>query len=323
MAALAGLLAISAAWAQEACPVIAPIARLESAPIYLDRQGSVPDKQVEQANERGVAGLRSLYEAMGRAADGRDPAGCARQLERAWAKADALMAKPATGAGDVERVMAAVALNGLAVRARAGGAPVDPEVTAWLGRLTAKVRAAYSRDSLAGTPYYRNNVFFWSGVAQGLHAAASGDASFRASSDQVWRDAMERIDADGYVAPELARAGRSLIYHQFALSALLVLRATREALGLPIPERDEERLSRLADTIGRGLCDSSEFDRRSVSKTPQEKPGEWGARVASVFGEDMLGADWRRCGVWPKGLVDIKLGGDLVKLRDALAAARR
>lgn len=319
----------NASLAQEnfSCPRITPVKRIEGVDIYNDAVGAIPDPAREGRNAELRADLtdflRLLHHTYDISVDVTPSTRCADVAIREWAKAHALMLSPTSSSPRVERVLTAVALNSFFLKRSQAGQYPSVEELAWLRDLTSVVADDYNRESMANTPFYRNNVYFWSSAAQGLHAVLTRDTIFIAFSDQAWRDAMERIDADGYIEPELKRGRRALVYHQFAYSALLILRQTRFALGLPVSEADQAAMQRLADAIGLALCDPSEMASRA-STPDQEQPGVWGFRVPTVFGADLNGETWRRCGITPTGaIVDLRIGGDLTAARRALEQAAR
>lgn len=313
-----------AAAAQDACPRIMPLKRLKAVNIYFDSKGAMPDQQAQQHNAEQRAELTAFLKLLHEAYDKQSAIGkqaCASELITRWASDEALLLPPTAATARVERVLAAVAINSMLVkRARAGALPSKHELE-WIRKLTEAVGRDYHRDALAGTPFFRNNTYFWSMAAQGLHAVLTGDSYFINVSDIGWRDALAMIDAEGFLAAELKRGRRAIVYHQFSYSALLILRETRYALGLGVTAADLRAMRRLSGTIGKALCGDGRMLARAQVRD-LEKPGDWGFRVASVFGLDINGADWDRCGTFIKDPVDLRLGGDLKATKRALAPIR-
>ena len=130
--------------------------------------------------------------------------------------------------------------------------------------------------------------------------------------DETWKYAMSAIRDDGYLDSELARGSRALVYHQYALSALVTLREIRRALGLNPTQAEQRKLKLLADAIGKALCHPEEMSR-AASAASQEKPGEWGFREIAAYGKDLMSPDWVSCGVPVRNYFDINNGGDQTK----------
>lgn len=306
--------------AQQVCPRILPLARIEGINIYSDAKGSLPDQKAQQHNAEKRAELTAFLKLLHDVYDKRQAAGnttCANDIVARWASDRALLLPPVSASARIERVLAAVAINSMLIkRARAGDRPTERELQ-WVRDLTDAVGRDYNRNALAGTPFFRNNVYFWSMAAHGLHAVLTRDRRFVDVSNTGWRDALATIDAEGFLATELQRGRRAIVYHQFAYSALLILRETRYALGLPVTAADLGTMGRLANAIGKALCgDGRMLARAKVHDL--ERPGDWGFRVASAFGLDINGADWERCGIMIKAPVDLRIGGDLEATRRAL-----
>lgn len=292
-------------------------------PIYADHsRGDRADPRAEQRNSDLRQELTTFIRILHDAYDRGERTDCARAALSSWAEAKALLVAPVDANARVERVLAAVALNALAIKGSAHGERPGPTELSWLRNLTLAVSHDYGRDSLRGTPYFRNNVFFWASAAVGLHAVLTRDPVMIAAADQAWRDVIGQIDVNGLLTAELKRGRRALVYHQFAFSALLILREARIALGQPVSAADGAAVQRLADVIGKALCEPGELSARA-EETEIEKPGGWGGRVASAFGADVIGADWKRCAAPPAGTVDLRLGGDIARTREAIRRQAR
>src|SRR4030088_3507613 len=110
-------------------------------------------------------------------------------------------------------------------------------------------------------------------------------------------------------------------YHMFSLSATLVLRSARTALGPPETADDKHRLRLLADMIGRTLCDPREMER--TAKATQEVPGDWAYRVPIGYGFDLLNGHWSRCARPKADLSDPTSGGNARHSADVLSRLAR
>jgi hypothetical protein len=192
---------------------------------------------------------------------------------------------------------------------------MDPNMLAWLRSLIRANMISYERAT------NRGNLRIWSAAAAALYALIESDANALHFQDRIWREAMAAIHNDGTIDVEVARSHRALIYHMFSLSATLVLRSARTALGPPETADDKHRLRLLADMIGRTLCDPREMER--TAKATQEVPGDWAYRVPIGYGFDLLNGDWSRCGRPKADLSDPTSGGNARHSVDVLSRLAR
>jgi len=302
------------------CPIIPPVPKVQAQNIYADESGSVALRGIEENNRKLTANitamLQQLHATFDRPSSSRQKQ-CAADLLDRWAKGGALLQAPETATARVERVLLALAINIAILKQKSSGYDVTANELAWTQQLTEAVESDYGADALVGTRYYRNNTFFWTGAVFAVHAVVTGQELDRRKAFRAWRQAIARIDNQGYLPAELQRGSRALIYHQFSLSALLITRSAIQALGGTASREEKDALQRLAATIGKALCDATDLSRLAGSKT-QEAPGEWGFRVSSVFAHDLTDSNWTTCGKTNVSNVDIKLGGDLEQTKRAL-----
>jgi poly(beta-D-mannuronate) lyase len=301
------------------CPPHPPVTIVDATPMYSDAKGSITDPQQAARSRQQLAGIEAFYAWVEQTLDGpADPAAiaCAWDEFGQWAQAGALL-QTASNEAAIQRLEYLVGLNLIALKFRAHGHPPTPAMLGWIGALVTKVMENYQHNP---RPDIRGNLFYWSGVDAALfallahHAAAPGAsdapayAEALAYQDAVWREAIGDIQPDGTLVREMKRGQRALIYHQFAFSALLVLRAAREALGRPVSAGDDARLHLLADMIGRSLCHGETLARQAgVAKL--ELPGEWGYRMISGFAQGFLSPQWQACGVAVHNAADVRFGG--------------
>jgi poly(beta-D-mannuronate) lyase len=263
-----------------------------------------------------MSGLNDFMASIERAVDAPAPkrdgqeVRCALQALRSWAQARALTEEPGNTGGKVERLEHLVGLNLIALKARMDGLDLPPETMGWLGELERWIIADYAQQE------QRNNLYDWSGASAALSTLLTGDRAAREYQDRVWHEALRKIRPDGSLDQEMERSHRALIYHQFAFSALLVLRTARGGLHDPVTQDDDAALRRLADRIGQGLCRPETM--AAAAHAEQELPGDWGYRIPVVFGAGLLSQDWTRCGHRPQALNDIRMGGDLERSLQAI-----
>lgn len=292
-----------------------PIVTAESGvSFYSDRAGSVSDPHLVQQNVQALSNVRDFMACLERAVDGPGGAGAVVPAYRAlgrWAAAGALMQTPPNTEGRVARALMSAGFGLIILKFRANGMPDDPVIDRWYAGLAAAVTDDY-RD-------FRGNVYPWVGATNALSALISGDPNGRAFQDTAWRTELAQVQDDGTLAPELARSGRALVYHQLAASGLLVLHQARRALGIADDPRSMTRLKTLLQLVGTSLCDSGSLGR--LAGAAQEKPGSWGFRVAYGFGGGLLPDGWTRCGPPKPDFNAVDYGGDTRKSAAAVAAA--
>ncbi|MEQ1615365.1 MAG: alginate lyase family protein, partial [Hyphomicrobiaceae bacterium] len=108
----------------------------------------------------------------------------------------------------------------------------------------------------------------------GLGIAATALAT---DSDRHWQiaraimaDAARDIAADGTLPMEIARGGRAIHYHAFAVMPLVVLAELGRARGEDWYALGDGALHRLVDVTLRGLADPALFDR--LAQVAQQRP---------------------------------------------------
>jgi poly(beta-D-mannuronate) lyase len=313
-----------------ACPSFAPVAKVGGVNIYVDQRGagSIPDRAREQQTANAQQTILSFLSYLEGTVDGTNSAldaqqqGCLRGLLDRWAGAHALMLPPDAATPRVDRIFFSIALNVVALKQRWRGMKVDPTELSWLRNLTTAVTRDYGRDTLRGTPFFRNNTYFWAAVAAGTYSLLADDTTLFQFQDVAWSDDLALVRDDGTLAAELYRGRRALIYHMSSLGALFMLKDVRSALGLPITAQDLARLNRLATAVGRTLCDPSWMAVRAKVKD-QERPGEWGFRVISAYNSDVADHQWLKCGMVLPNPAEIRVGGNMQDMRRAINVAAR
>jgi poly(beta-D-mannuronate) lyase len=304
-----------------ACPSYPPVLNLSAETMYTDAKGSMADQTAIQNNNAKQAPIIDFISYAAASLDGAPPwrkatdlsASCANGLLESWAKANAL--STVVGAdgkynkqADAERQEFTRSFVILALKARQQGMQLGPDVIPWLGRLVDDNDRHWQEMSL------RTNLYDWAGATAAAYFLLAPDKDAYDFQNQVWAEALAAIRDDGYLDAELGRGIRALVYHQYALSALLTLREARRAMGIPILDAEQRRLKLLADRVGAALCHPDEMaSKAGVAKV--EIPGEWGFREMAAYGTDLVDADWRQCGVTVKNFVDTKNGGDQLKTR--------
>jgi hypothetical protein len=277
---------------------------------YTDVRGSIVNPAMERQNDQLKSGVTSFMAYAEKALDGPPSAAdkaviaCAYNTFESWAQAGALTKRPPKfdRQGIIDTHQFLIGLNVLALKFKASGYPIGAAVMQWLRTLNDQEIQYFMTSPRSG------NLYYWSGAAIALFAVLSHDNAAINYQNQVWNDAMSSIAPDGSLASEMKRGGRTLIYHMYSLSAILVQRAARQALGFQTSPSDMARLKSLAALIGRVLCDPRVMEG-AAQATTMEKPADWGFRVPVAFGADLLTPDWSRCGISHPTGADVPAGG--------------
>lgn len=236
----------------DACPLFPPVGAAKGVTFYTDEHGSKADPKLEAENDNLNKSITDFLRYAETAADGafdRAPTpalGCAFRTFDAWASADALLEKAATRQAAtrqaaIDQVGFVAALDVLALKFKAEGLVLTAAELSWLDRLNRPVIDGSRRSST------RTNLYSWIGFGAAAYALVSGDEDAKQFQNAVWRFAVSAIDPRGYIGTEVSRGGRALIYHQFGLSALLMLREARRKLRIEDKAGDEQALTRLSD----------------------------------------------------------------------------
>ena len=302
-----------------ACPYFAVVPRVRGVPFYTDKAGSVVNPVAQRRNEAAQAPINNMLLYVETALDAeqrRSPkTDCAFATIEDWAEGEAMTKRPQNFEGVVRRQDYVIGLGVIALKFARLGYLITPTMLRWLRTLVNSVDGEYRRNDL------RNNLYAWAGVAAASYALVMPYPPAIDFEDEVWRTTVHQITANGFLPKELTRAHRALIYHQYAFSALLMLRQMRLALGESESVGDHAALQRLSVRISSSLCDPQPM--AAASGATQEMPDQTAFRVPDTFGDDLLDPNWAKCGITPPHYNDVSLGGQLDLTARLLGAAPR
>jgi poly(beta-D-mannuronate) lyase len=292
-----------------ACPSFAPVMALDLENIYHDPRSSVPDVRAEERNGIRLKHVIDFMQFIEQKLDRRDldtaQRVCAFDNFRSWAVAGALTNQPFvkySREGTITRNQDLLGMLVIAIKFKESGFFLDDAILDWLGTLTQQEMDFFERAT------NRSNLYYWSGAAAALLALIDREPRALTYQERVWQAAILDIQYDGTLVAEMARGQRALIYHMYAFSALLMLRAAREPLGYQTSGAAAARLRLLAGTIGRALCNPQLMGKLASANI--ETPGNWAYRIPAGLGRDLISSDWSRCGNLIGNTVDIGFGGD-------------
>lgn len=307
------------------CPAPPPPVRDLAPPrFYGDAKGSKIDADLQRQHKEAVepltAFLRRVVADTDKAVTRRDAqaARCPLAWIEAWAAGGAWLGQMGTKQAEYQRKwdLAGVALAYLKLRPYA-----DPRQRAviepWLNQFAGVALAFF--DDRART---RNNHWYWLGLGLAAVSLATDTPRHWDAARGIFRDGLKDIAADGTLPLELARAGRALHYHAFAVTPLVAMAELARLRGEDWYGLGGGALHRLIRLTFDGLADPAVFER--LARHPQERPPGTGAGWLALYG-DRFPERLPRASVdrpWPD--VPHKhrwLGGDVRQLRAAIPPA--
>jgi poly(beta-D-mannuronate) lyase len=191
-----------------------------------------------------------------------EPAACALTWLDSWASADAMLGQfNSPGAHHQRRwTLGGLALAYLKIRNAPGlDAAAKRRVEQWFTKLSdadAPYYGKWSRQS------YSNHIFWWA-LALTATGVATSDRAMFDHGVTIYRAALEDIQPDGTLPLEMARKGRALGYHIFALTPLVMIAEIGAANGLDLYAGQGGALHRLAQRVLDGLVDPDWFAART------------------------------------------------------------
>lgn len=238
---------------------------------------------------------------------------CALRWLRNWADGGAYLGKIAGKQAEAQRRwdLAGLALGYLKLK-RAASEADRAAIEPWLLRMA---DAAYAHFDDPGIK--RNNHWYWLGLGQGAVGLATGSEPHWQRAKAIMLDATQAITADGTLPLELAREGRALHYHAFAVMPLVALAELGFARSDDWYAQSDGALHRLVAKTAEGIKDPSTFDK--LAGHAQARPVKSGAGWVSLYNERFIG----RLGTRPEQPVGHRyLGGDVLVLRTVLDGIR-
>jgi poly(beta-D-mannuronate) lyase len=299
-----------------ACPTPAvPIVDLDLPSYYSDAARSVIDLERSRLTAERAKPVRLFLAQMASVADrahagDEAAAGCALDRMAHWAGAGALTGEMTQqGVYEMTWTTAGLALAYLKLRNVPGlDAAKQKTVEAWLGRLAAKIRPPFDRPNRIDS---RNNHAYWAGLAVAAVGVATDKEPLLEWGVERYRVGLNEIAEDGTLPLELARRGRALHYHLFALSPLVLMAELGAANGLDLYEEYDGALHRLVRRAVEAIDDRKGFSALAgANQVPLRLAGDEAAWLApySVRFDD---ADVRRLAAAARTIRAPRLGGDL------------
>ena len=167
-------------------------------------------------------------------------------------------------------VVGAVAIAYLKVRETGDATPQQTEMIAnWLHSVGQQTRGYYDDHKKSGGDK-GNNHLYWAGVELAAIGVAANNRSDFDWAMATYDNGVDQIRPDGTLPLEMARGGRALHYHLYALAPLVLLAEFGEANNLDLYAHANGAIHRLVDVSVAGLQDPAPFAKATGVK--QEVP---------------------------------------------------
>ncbi len=244
-------------------------------------------------------------------ADNSEPSDCTVSLLDGWASIGALLGTMSSQ-GAYERKWSTItyALAFAETLPSARGLQAS-RISGWLRTIGDRVAIYYMQPPGGRMSDRANNHAYWAALSVVATGLASQDGDLFDWGMARFNAALDDIDADGFLALELARAGKALHYHRFSLEPLLLLAHIARANHVEIPPAGEAALRRLVHRVRLGLDDPRAFAERSART--QDEAGRsrgdwaWAELALALFDDPGLAAR-----IAPLRPLSVRwLGGDL------------
>ncbi|MEQ1718540.1 MAG: alginate lyase family protein [Hyphomicrobium sp.] len=279
-------LALSATSARADCrQVPPPVVDISLERFYEDGAGSVVEPTRMEAHKAQTAPLVEFTGFITKQADKAfrqrgapdGTAKCALSWITAWAKGGAYLGKMNSKQAEAQRKwdLAGTALAYVKLKHWAS-AEDRTVIEPWLSKWADAARSAFDDASIK-----RNNHWYWLGLGEAAVAIATDDATRWRAAKSIYEDALKDITAEGTLPLEMARQGRALYYHVFALEPLVVMAEIAAARGEDWYALGGGALHRLVKKTAEGLADPAVFD--TLAGVAQQRPVKSGYGWASPY----------------------------------------
>ncbi len=149
----------------------------------------------------------------------------------------------------------------------------DAEIRRWFRLLSIRVREFFDDEANRNGAEKENNHIYWAGLAVAAEGIVDNNPQATQWGANAYGMGIEAIQPDGSLPNEMARAGRALHYHLYALGPLIMLAELLEANGAPAFAADsgpnkaspagKGAIHRLVALSLAGLEDPTLFEKRT------------------------------------------------------------
>ena len=276
--ALASLFVSTVSAFAECEPAPPPVRDLNLVRFYEDSAGSIVEPTRLEEHKAETAPLVEFLGYVTKQADKAyhqaslpsGTAACGLSWLRAWAEGGAYLGKMESKQAEAQRKwdLAGAALAYLKLKHWAS--PEDrATIEPWLIKVADAARAHFDDSGVK-----RNNHWYWMGLGLGAVGVAADSDKHWQMAKAIMDDAAKDISADGTLPLEMAREGRALYYHAFAVMPLIALAELGRSRGEDWYALGDGALHRLVAKTVAGLEDPSLFDKLAgIAQQRPVKPG--------------------------------------------------
>lgn len=276
----------STAAAFAGCPAAPPpVAGLSLVRFYGDSAGSVVDPALMDQHKSETEPLVAFLGFVTKEADmaylqrsrPSATASCGLAWLRAWANGGAYLGKMDGKQAEAQRRwdLAGAALAYLKLKPWASDAD-RKAIEPWLIKVADAARTSFDDASIK-----RNNHWYWMGLGLAAVGLAAESDTHWQRAEAIMTDAAKDISAGGTLPLEMAREGRALFYHAFAVMPLVTLAELGASRGEDWYALNDGALHRLVAKTIAGLEDPSIFDK--LAGVAQQRPIKLGAGWIELY----------------------------------------
>lgn len=238
---------------------------------YKDANYSEIDEALKKKNDEAVKPFGEFLRQVSKNSDlyiannDKTAAKCSLEWLERWAKDDAMLGKTSSNQAEYERkwMLSGLALSYIKVKPEATKKQ-SVEIESWLKKMANISLEFANKDSL------RNNHYYWVGLAMMATGVATDDKYYINEAKKIYDFALSEIRDDGSLPQELARGGKALSYHNYALAPLVIIAELSKAQDENWYKRKNRRLDRLAELTLKGISGDKFF--AEANNSAQEIP---------------------------------------------------
>lgn len=235
------------------CPAApAPQKDIVANSYYSDKANSIVDPLRKKTNEESVALFENYLKNLQKLKQDH----CRIEWLETWAKEDAMLGNLSSSQAHYEQNWM---LAGLSLTYLKMSPSENILINHWFAKLAEQVKIFSQKHKIEK----RNNHYYWEALAIAASAKVRNDPQDFSWAMQAFHFALSQINENGILPLEMARQGRALSYHHFALSALIPLYDLAIKTNEPINEDEIRRLKKLVEISFQGLKDPSFFEKES------------------------------------------------------------
>jgi poly(beta-D-mannuronate) lyase len=168
-------------------------------------------------------------------------------------------------------VVGAIAVAYLKIRETGMATPEQTETIAnWMQSVGEQTVGYYDAHKRVGHGDSQNNHLYWAGVELAAIGVAANNGKDFSWAMATYDNGVDQIQPDGALPLEMARGGRALHYHLYALAPLVLLAEFGEANRLDLYSHANGAIHRLVNFSVAGLQDPTPFAK--ATGVQQELP---------------------------------------------------